>query len=160
MGWNGERNDTDDLLMRIVALLLALASLAEHAGSLPLPVRSAALWFLRPAEAVAWEFVTWQACPEIPYSHRRDERADRKRHPVIMTALVVFAAVGASLVTLAAVQGSFTGGGEVADQQLAAAASQAAPVIQDAASRTGDAARDAGSDLRDKSRDLLDNDAS
>lgn len=91
---------------------------------------------------------------------RRDERADRKRHPVIMTALVVFAAVGASLVTLAAVQGSFTGGGEVADQQLAAAASQAAPVIQDAASRTGDAARDAGSDLRDKSRDLLDNDAS
>jgi hypothetical protein len=91
---------------------------------------------------------------------RRDERADRKRHPVLMTALVVFAAVGASLVTLAAVNGSFTGGGEVADQQLAAAASQAAPVIQDAASRTGEAAREAGSDLRDKSRDLLDKDAS
>ena len=54
MGWNGERDKTDHALMRIVALLLALASLAERAGSLPLPVRSAALWFLRPAEAVAW----------------------------------------------------------------------------------------------------------
>ena len=52
MGWNGERDKTDDALMRIVALLLALASLAERAGSLPQPVRSAALWFLRPAEAV------------------------------------------------------------------------------------------------------------
>lgn len=91
---------------------------------------------------------------------RRDERADRKRHPIVMTALVVFAAVGASLVTLAAVNGSFSNGGEVADQQLAAAASQAAPVIQDAASRTGEAAREAGSDLRDRSHDLLDKDAS
>jgi hypothetical protein len=91
---------------------------------------------------------------------RRDERADRKRHPVVMTGLVVLAAVGASLVTLAAVNGSFTGGGEVADQQLAAAAAQAAPVLQNAASRTGEAAREAGSDLRDKGRGLLDKDAS
>ena len=48
---------------------------------------------------------------------RRDERSDRKRHPVLMTCLVVLAAVGASLVTLAAVNGSFSTGGEVADQQ-------------------------------------------
>ena len=87
MGWNGERDKTDHALMRIVALLLALASLAEHAGSLPLPVRSAALWFLRPAEAVAWEFVTGQACPEIPYSHRRDERAEAMRLAVSFRAL-------------------------------------------------------------------------
>jgi hypothetical protein len=91
---------------------------------------------------------------------RRDERADRKRHPVIMTGLVVLAAVGASLVTLAAVNGSFTGGGEVADQQLAAAASQAAPVMQDAATRTSEAAREAGADLRDKGHSLLGKDAS
>ena len=87
MGCNGQRNKTDHALMRIVALLLALASLAERAGSLPLPVRSAALWFLRPAEAVAWEFVTWQACPEIPYSHRRDERAEAMRLAVSFRAL-------------------------------------------------------------------------
>ena len=91
---------------------------------------------------------------------RRDERAGRKRHPVVMTGLVVLAAVGASLVTLAAVNGSFSTGGEVADQQLAAAASQAAPVLQDAATRTGEAAREAGADIRDKGRDLIQNDAS
>ena len=87
MGWNGERNDTDDLLMRIVALLLALASLAERAVGLPQPVRSAALWFLRPAQALAWEFVTGQACPEIPCSHRRDERAEAMRLAVSFRAL-------------------------------------------------------------------------
>ena len=79
MGCNGQRNKTDHALMRIVALLLALASLAERAAGLPQPVRSAALWFLRPAQALAWEFVTGQACPEIPYSHRRDERAEAMR---------------------------------------------------------------------------------
>lgn len=86
---------------------------------------------------------------------RRDERADRKRHPVIMTGLFVLAIAGASLLTLAAVKGSFSNGGEVADQQIATAAAEAAPVIQDAASRTGDAAREAGSNLRDKGRDLV-----
>ena len=82
MGWNGERDNTDHALMRIVALLLALASLAERAGSLPQPVRSTALWFLRPAQAVAW-----QACPEIPCSHRRDERAEAMRLAVSFRAL-------------------------------------------------------------------------
>lgn len=88
---------------------------------------------------------------------RRDERADRKRHPVIMTCLILLAAVGASMVTLAAVNGSFSNGGEVADQQLASAAEQAAPVLQDAASRTGEAARQAGADLKSKGHDLITN---
>lgn len=87
MGWNGERDKTDHALMRIVALLLALASLAERAAGMPQPVRSAALWFLRPAEAVAREFVTGQACPEIPYSHRRDERAEAMHLAVSFRAL-------------------------------------------------------------------------
>lgn len=86
---------------------------------------------------------------------RRDERADRKRHPVVMTVLFVLAIAGASLLTLAAVNGSFSTGGEVADQQIATAAEQATPVIQDAAARTGEAAREAGADLRDRSRDAL-----
>ena len=87
MGCNGQRNKTDHALMRIVALLVALASLAERAGGLPQPVRSAALWFLRPAQALAWEFVTGQACPEIAYSHRRDERAEAMRLAVSFRAL-------------------------------------------------------------------------
>lgn len=86
---------------------------------------------------------------------RRDERAARARHPIVMTGLVVLAAVGASLITLAAVNGSFSGGGQVADQKLAAAAERAAPVLQDAATKTGDAAREAGAGLRDKGQDLL-----
>ena len=87
MGCNGQRDKTDHALMRIVALLLALASLAERAAGLPQPVRSAALWFLRPAQALAWEFVTGQACPEIPCSHRRDERAEAMRLAVSFRAL-------------------------------------------------------------------------
>ena len=87
MGCNGQRNQTDHALMRIVALLLALASLAERAAGMPQPVRSAALWFLRPAQALAWEFVTGQACPEIPCSHRRDERAEAMRLAVSFRAL-------------------------------------------------------------------------
>ena len=87
MGWNGERDKTDHALMRIVALLLALASLAERAAGMPQPVRSAALWFLRPAQALAWEFVTGQAHPEIPHTHRRDERAEAMRLAVSFRAL-------------------------------------------------------------------------
>jgi hypothetical protein len=61
-----------DALMRIVALLLALATLAERAGSLSHPVRCLVLWILRPAEAVAQAFVanatqaTLPAFLEIP----------------------------------------------------------------------------------------------
>ena len=40
-----------------MATLLALAALAERAGARPCPVRFLALCFLRPAEAVAREFV-------------------------------------------------------------------------------------------------------
>jgi len=46
-----------DALMRVVAMLLALAALAERAGGLSYPVRGLVLWILRPAEAVAREFV-------------------------------------------------------------------------------------------------------
>lgn len=54
-----EKNaETDrDVLKRIVAMLLALADLAERACGMPLPVRSLLLWILRPAEAVAREFI-------------------------------------------------------------------------------------------------------
>jgi hypothetical protein len=44
-------------LRRIVALLFALAALAAYAGTKPLPIRLVVLWLMRPAEAVAWDFV-------------------------------------------------------------------------------------------------------
>lgn len=44
-------------LQRIVALLLALASLAERAGAVPAARRAMVLAILRPAEAAAWAFV-------------------------------------------------------------------------------------------------------
>ena len=74
---------------------------------------------------------------------RRDERASRKRHPVIMTLLFLAAAVGVALIVLAAVNGSFGAAGRVADQSLATAADQAEPVVRDAASGAGAAVNNA-----------------
>jgi hypothetical protein len=44
-------------LRRIVALLFALAGLAERAAGAPLPVRAFVLWIVRRAESVARPFV-------------------------------------------------------------------------------------------------------
>jgi hypothetical protein len=77
---------------------------------------------------------------------RRDERAKRKRHPVLMTILFLLALAGAILLVLALVNGSFRDAGAMADSNLAVAADRAAPVIEDAAARTGDAARGAARD--------------
>lgn len=44
-------------LQSIAALLVALAVLAERAAIASAPVRCLVLWLLRPAEAVAWNFV-------------------------------------------------------------------------------------------------------
>ena len=53
----GTARDDSDALSRIAARLLALAQLAEHASRRSHPVCLLALWFLRPAERVAVEFV-------------------------------------------------------------------------------------------------------
>jgi hypothetical protein len=81
---------------------------------------------------------------------RRDERAARKRHPLIMTGLFVLAIAGASFLTLAVMKGSFSEGGAVADHQIAASV----PVVQDAATQAGEAAKAAGSYLVQKSKTL------
>jgi hypothetical protein len=75
---------------------------------------------------------------------RRDERASRRRHPVLMTLTFAAAACGVALLALAAVNGSFSGGGAVADQNLNAAAAKAEPQVRDAASQAGQSLRDAG----------------
>lgn len=64
---------------------------------------------------------------------RKDARAGRKRHPVLMTFTVVAAIVGVVLLALAAINGSFGQAGRVVDQNLAVAADRAEPVVRDAA---------------------------
>ena len=73
---------------------------------------------------------------------RRDARQQRRRHPILMTFVVIAAAVGLIVMALAAVNGSFSGAGTVVDQNLATAADQAEPVVRGAAAGAGQAVRD------------------
>ena len=75
---------------------------------------------------------------------RRDERASRKRHPVLMTLMFLAAAVGVALIVLAIVNGSFGAAGRVADQSLATAADQAEPAVRDAGAAVSNAASNEG----------------
>jgi hypothetical protein len=75
---------------------------------------------------------------------RKDERASRKRHPILMTLTFIAAICGVALLALAAVNGSFTRGGDVADQSLQAAVTKAEPQVRDAASQAGQSLRNAG----------------
>lgn len=80
---------------------------------------------------------------------RRDERASRKRHPVLMTLTVAVAVVGGVVIALAAREGSFAGGGARFDEGVSVAATKAEPVVRDAANDAGTALKDAGRTLRD-----------
>jgi hypothetical protein len=75
---------------------------------------------------------------------RKDERASRRRHPIFMTLTFVAAICGVALLALAAVNGSFSAGGSVADQKLDAAVNKAEPQVRDAASQAGQSLHDAG----------------
>jgi hypothetical protein len=81
---------------------------------------------------------------------RKDERASRRRRPVFMTLLFVAAICGVALLALAAINGSFSAGGSVADQNLNAAVNRAEPQVRDAASQAGQKLRDAGSAAKAK----------
>ena len=74
---------------------------------------------------------------------RRDARRARKRHPILMTFLIVAALVGVVVMALAAVNGSFGTAGVVVDQNLATAADKAEPAVRDAAADAGAAVRGA-----------------
>lgn len=69
MEWTAEAKGR--ALQRMVALLLALADLAERAGAAPFPVRFIVLAILRHAEAVAWQFVA----VAVPVPSRADVEA-------------------------------------------------------------------------------------
>lgn len=70
---------------------------------------------------------------------RRDERARRRRHPLLGLAVAGVALVGGAALALAAMQGSFRDGGAMMDRQIAAAAGHAEPVLRDAAGEAGEA---------------------
>jgi len=84
---------------------------------------------------------------------RRDARAGRRRHPVLMTFTVIAAVIGVVLLVLAAVNGSFGQGGGVVDQNLRVAADRAQPAMRDAASGADQSLRQAGQSIRGKSAD-------
>jgi hypothetical protein len=75
---------------------------------------------------------------------RRDERAGRKRHPLLMTVTFLLALVGVVLLAMAAAQGSFGRAGGVVDRQLSVAADHAQPTVDEAAASAGQSLRDAG----------------
>ena len=62
MDWTAEIGTNRNVLMRIAAILLALADLAERAAGASRPVRYQVLWALRQADEVVSEFVTGSTC--------------------------------------------------------------------------------------------------
>ena len=66
MDWSADSEGVREELMRIVALLLGLATLAERACFAPLAVRVTVMGFLRPAELAAWDFVQGDAAMPEP----------------------------------------------------------------------------------------------
>ena len=81
---------------------------------------------------------------------RQDERAQRRRHPVMMTLMALCALAGVAVLGVAAYEGSFARGGVVVDQNLNAAADRAEPVVRGAVADAGQAAQGAGRTLKEK----------
>ena len=75
---------------------------------------------------------------------RKDERARRKRHPLLMTVLVLLALAGAAFLALAALNGSFRDAGQVADHNLSVAAARAEPAVRSAADEAAESLRSVG----------------
>jgi len=91
---------------------------------------------------------------------RRDEAGRHRGHPILGLALGLAAAVGAVVVFYAVREGSFSRGGAVVDNKLAAAASSAGPALANAAStavpRIEQAAAKADATLKTDSQVLAD----
>ena len=83
MNWSEAGEENRKALRRLLALLLALADLAERAGGRSRPVRLLVLWLLRPAEEIARDHVaglTHTAFPPAPaISRDADGIADAMR---------------------------------------------------------------------------------
>jgi hypothetical protein len=82
---------------------------------------------------------------------RRDERSRGPRHrgsPLLTTVLLLAACAGAFVIYLGVSQGSFAGGGQTIDQNIANAKEQAAQASRNVAARAGDALQNAGQKLK------------
>jgi hypothetical protein len=99
---------------------------------------------LHPAEAGPAPALDTSDLKEAYRLGRKDERARRKRHPVLMTVLFLLALAGAAFLGLAAINGSFSDAGQVADHNLSVAADRAEPAIQGAAGEAADTLRSVG----------------
>jgi hypothetical protein len=77
---------------------------------------------------------------------RRDEAVRHKRNWLLTLVTALLALVGALVLVLAALNGSFQRGGAVIDRQLSIAVEQAEPTIRNAAGEVGDEIRDARAD--------------
>ena len=78
----------------------------------------------------------------------REERKRHRGHPMIGLLVALVAVAGAAMLALAAHEGSFSKGGQVVDQNLAAAAGQAQSAGAGALNKTGQAIQNAGTSLQ------------
>lgn len=104
MGWNAVEDRNERMLRRIIALLLALAGLAESASLRSPAVRAAVLWLLRPGEEIATAYLASMAGRSAtpPPVSTRDSAADALRLGLVFRALA--AALAAFLDDTAALQ--------------------------------------------------------
>lgn len=68
---------------------------------------------------------------------RKDERASRRRSPLLAMTLVAVALVGGASLVLAAREGSFRDGGAVMDAGVGVAAREAGPALKEGARQAG-----------------------
>jgi hypothetical protein len=88
-GWNGEANWNRDVLERIVALLFALAGLADLAAGAPFLRRRRVLGILSPAEVEARAFVIGVATGETAPADAQGEADDAARLAASFRALAL-----------------------------------------------------------------------
>lgn len=88
-------------------------------------------------EAAATPAVSDAAIKAAYERGRRDERAARKRSPLLALAVVSAALVGGASLVLAAKEGSFQQGGAVMDASVTTAAREAGPALRQAADGAG-----------------------
>lgn len=79
---------------------------------------------------------------------RRDERARHRGSPLAAFLVLVVALAGAGALYLAAREGSFTGGGQVVDQNIHAASDRVQAPVRRAADSAGSALENAGQNLK------------
>lgn len=74
---------------------------------------------------------------------REDEKSRHKSHPFLALIIFALAVVGGVMLFLVLREGSFSGAGKVADQQVAVAKAEAPGVARDAAAEVKQAAQNA-----------------